>query len=199
MPSSLIAQLDAVRERWNVLEHPFYARWSAGELSADELARYSGQYRHAVVALADAAQRAGSDHAEEERAHVALWDGFVDAMGGERDAAPLPETAECAAAWAGEGRDELASLAAVYAIEAAQPANSRTKLDGLLDHYGCTPDTDATRYFDVHATRDLEHAAEGRAELEARATPADAERLVAAAEEALRANWTLLDGVHRSS
>ena len=31
------ADLDAVRRRWNVLEHPFYTRWSAGELTLDEL------------------------------------------------------------------------------------------------------------------------------------------------------------------
>jgi pyrroloquinoline-quinone synthase len=199
VPQSLISQLDAVRDRWDVLRHPFYARWSAGELSREELARYSGQYRHAVVALAEAAERAGSDHAAEERAHVTLWDEFVTAMGGDPAAAPLPETAECASAWAGSERDELASLAALYAIEAAQPAISQTKLDGLVRFYGCEPGSDATRYFDVHATRDHEHAAEGRAALEARAADADVERLVVAAEEALRANWTLLDGVHRSS
>ena len=32
------ARLDALRERWNVLEHPFYQRGSAGELSRDEFA-----------------------------------------------------------------------------------------------------------------------------------------------------------------
>ncbi len=69
------AELDAVRERWNVLEHPFYTRWSAGELTLDELALYAGQYRHAVTALAQASanaaavagdaglQRAGRAHA----------------------------------------------------------------------------------------------------------------------------------------
>ena len=35
---SLIERIDAARERWNVLEHPFYKRWSCGELSRDELA-----------------------------------------------------------------------------------------------------------------------------------------------------------------
>ena len=52
------AELDAVRERWNVLDHPFYTRWSEGTLTHDELAYYSGQYRHAVVALAAATRRA---------------------------------------------------------------------------------------------------------------------------------------------
>ena len=46
------SRIEDARERWNVLRHPFYRRWSAGELSADELARYSGQYRHAVEAIA---------------------------------------------------------------------------------------------------------------------------------------------------
>ena len=45
-------RIERSRERWDVLRHPFYKRWSAGELSAEELARYSGQYRHAVEAIA---------------------------------------------------------------------------------------------------------------------------------------------------
>ena len=148
--------------------------------------------------LAEAAERAGSDHAAEERAHVALWDEFVDAVGGDAHAAPLPETAECASAWAGADRDALGSVAAMFAIESAQPAISETKRDGLVRFYGFEPDSAATRYFDVHATRDVEHAAEGRAELAARASDADAPRLGAEAERVLRANWALLDGVERA-
>src|SRR4051794_16311511 len=191
MPDSLFAQIDAVREAWNVLHHPFYARWSRGELTRDELARYAGQYRHAVVALAEGAQRARSAHAAEERAQVALWDEFLESGGGAATAEPLPETAECAAAWSGEEADELASVAALFAIEAAQPAISETKRIGLERFYACAE----TRYFDVHAEVDHHHAAEGRAELEARAVAEDTPRLVAAAETALRANWRLLDGL----
>jgi pyrroloquinoline-quinone synthase len=199
VPQSLSAQLDAVRESWNVLRHPFYARWSRGELTHEELAFYAGQYRHAVVALADAAERAGSPHAGEEREHVALWDEFAAAVGGDADAAALPETAACAEAWAGEGRDELAGLAALYAIEGAQPAISETKRAGLVRFYGFTPESAATRYFDVHSTRDVEHAAEGLAELEARVADEDVSRLVAEAERVLKANWELLDGVERDA
>jgi hypothetical protein len=54
-----------------VLRHSFYERWVHGELAPRELAFYAGQYRHAVVALADAAPHAGDErHAEEERSHA---------------------------------------------------------------------------------------------------------------------------------
>jgi hypothetical protein len=55
----LFERIAAARERWNVLKHPFYTRWERGELTRPELAFYAGEYRHAVVALADAAAAAG--------------------------------------------------------------------------------------------------------------------------------------------
>ena len=129
----VIAGIDAARERWNVLEHPFYTRWEKGELTREELARYAGEYRHAVVALARAARTAGL-HAEEEAAHISLWDDFANALGTEA-ADPLPETRCCASAWAAAG-DEAGAAAILYAIESGQPAISETKLRGLVEHYG---------------------------------------------------------------
>src|SRR3979411_3398751 len=54
----VLARLDEARGAINVLEHPFYQRWTAGELSAEELSCYAGEYRHAVSALAEASSRA---------------------------------------------------------------------------------------------------------------------------------------------
>ncbi len=185
----VIAGIDAARERWNVLEHPFYTRWEQGELTTEELARYAGEYRHAVVALARAARTARL-HAEEEAQHIALWDDFASALGTEEHAEPLPQTRCCANAWAAAD-DELGAAAILYAIEAGQPAISETKLRGLLDHYGFSEGSPAVEYFAVHGERDHEHAAEARTALAA----ADEERLVHLAESALAANWALLDGV----
>jgi pyrroloquinoline-quinone synthase len=199
---TIFDRIERKRSRWNVLEHPFYRRWSAGELTAEDLARYSGQYRHAVEAIAtlsDAAADSAPErselrrHAAEELGHVRLWDGFVEASGGGTDDAPTPETAECVRAWTADD-DLLGYLIRLYAIESGQPEISRTKREGLLDRYRFE-DGSGTAYFRVHETRDTEHAAEVRELVAELAGDDDADRLVDAAEQAFRANWRLLDGV----
>ena len=202
MSESIWERIESARERWNVLEHPFYQRWSAGELTEEELARYSGQYRHAVEAIATMSQTVAEgaperadlrSHAREEAAHVELWDGFVAAAGGDAAAAPTAETTECVDAWTADD-GMLANLARLYAVESGQPAISLTKREGLVERYGYA-DGAGTAYFRVHETRDVEHAEHARELIAELADDADEEALVAAAEDAFRANWLLLDGV----
>jgi pyrroloquinoline-quinone synthase len=190
---NLIERIDEARARWNVLDHPFYLRWERGDLTRDELAYYAGEYRHAVVALAAAAAVGGdSEHAAEEAAHVTLWDDFAAALEAPLDREPSTETRECADAWRPE--DSLAARAVLYAVESGQPDISRTKLIGLVDHYGFTKGSKATEYFELHSNRDHEHAA-ASAQVLRQAAAEEANRLVAAAEAALEGNWRLLDGV----
>jgi pyrroloquinoline-quinone synthase len=190
---NVIERIDEARARWNVLDHPFYLRWERGELSRDELAFYAGEYRHAVVALARTAAYAGDgEHAREEAEHVDLWDDFAAALEAPLDREPRVETQACADFWTREDREE--ALAVLYAVESAQPAISETKLRGLVGHYGFKADAPGARYFALHAERDVEHAAAAREAL-AEVDPADADRLAEAAENALRGNWLLLDGV----
>jgi pyrroloquinoline-quinone synthase len=197
-------RLEEVRERYDVLRHPFYVRWSEGSLTIEELARYSGQYRHAVVALAGATAAAArspeagsdapelSDHAAEEAAHIELWDEFVSTVGGEAAAEPSAETRACAEAWSGEeARPFLHTLVAVYTVESTQPAISATKQAGLARHY----DIPSAAYFDVHRRRDVEHSEDIRRLIEPRLGDADQDALISTAEDVLRANWRLLDGV----
>jgi pyrroloquinoline-quinone synthase len=192
---TVIERIDEARARWNVLDHPFYLRWERGELSREELAFYAGEYRHAVVALADAAATGGdAEHASEERAHVGLWNSFAAALEAPLDREPTAETARCADAWRAD--DLLEARAVLYAVESGQPDVSRTKLSGLIEHYGFTAGSKQTEYFDVHSERDHEHAA-ASAEVLRRSSPDAADRLVAAATRALEGNWRLLDGVDR--
>ena len=203
MAETVWDRIEEARSRHDVLQHPFYVRWSAGELTADELARYSGQYRHAVAAIADLSAAAASElpehpelasHADEERAHIELWDGFVDAVGGDSAAQPTAETAQCVEVWT-ERDGALGALARLYAVESGQPEISKTKLEGLAAHYEVESGP-GTRYFTVHRGRDVEHAAEGRELLAGLiSSPADEDAVVAAAEGAFAANWRLLDGV----
>jgi pyrroloquinoline-quinone synthase len=197
-------RIEESRARHNVLEHPFYVRWSAGELSREDLARYAGQYRHATEALARLCSQTAETaperhrdeiaaHAAEEEAHVGLWDDFVEAAGGEIGAEPTPETAECVTAWtAPEGYVE--QLARMYAIESGQPEIARTKLEGLVRFYGINGGP-GSEYFKVHEEADHAHAEDSRRLIEEAMTPEDEDALVAAAESVFEANWRLLDGV----
>jgi pyrroloquinoline quinone (PQQ) biosynthesis protein C len=206
----ILDRLDEARRATDVLQHPFYVRWNAGELSAGELACYAGQYRHAVAALADAsrlaAERAPKElreglarHAEEERAHVALWDAFAGEAGARAGADPLEQTTDCCTAWRG-GDQLLEHLAVLYVLEAAHPAIARTKLNGLVSHYGYSEEGPATEYFRLHETLDVEHAGQARELIVSLLADAERpaeleERMLGRAQAALRGNWELLDGV----
>jgi pyrroloquinoline-quinone synthase len=220
--TDVLVRLDRARSECNVLEHPFYERWSAGELSAAELACYAGEYRHAVIALAEASRAAAAKagpahapglrrHAAEETAHVELWDDFARAtatrpetVGGNGEDAPAPapalaQTQACARTWTA-GESLLEHLAVLYAIEAGQPQISTTKLEGLTEHYGYSEEGPALEYFKVHELRDVEHAREAGALIEellaaCEEPEAQAERMLARARAALQGNWDLLSGV----
>ena len=97
-------QLDRRIAKYDLLCHPFYQAWAAGQLSREDLREYATEYFHHVEAfpfyLHEFAMRADEGelrravlaNRDEEagengsRPHAELWLDFVEGMGGERQA-----------------------------------------------------------------------------------------------------------------
>ncbi len=163
--------LDGVTDRWNLLHHSFYQRWTQGALTRDELCDYVGQYAHVVRAVPGWLEqvRGGQSeqvarHAAEESSHFALWSDFGAALGLERDAITSTPANAATARLVHQG-DELAAkgqaAAVVWALEVQTPAVATAKLAGLSHFYGIGADGGG-RYFAVHKDLDIEHSAELR-------------------------------------
>ena len=168
-----LQQLDARIAPFDLLCHPFYRAWSAGELSRDDLRDYARDYflhvnafptylaelsmrldeselRRAV--LANLADEKGCDDATgNNREHAELWLDFAEGMGASRDLRghkPVPEITNLMAFFhdvASEGTPEEA-LAAFYAYESQVPRVAVEKARGLRKMYGA--DEKTCGYFD---------------------------------------------------
>jgi pyrroloquinoline-quinone synthase len=162
----LQARLDGRR----LLDHPFYQRWSRGEVTVEELRAYAAQYRHFESALpvhlqsiaetaTDAGVRAQALHnLDDERTHLSLFDAFASALGDARHDSPSPAMSRLLDVYqAARGRSAVEGFAALLAYEAQSPEVAASKAQGLRDH-GIL-DGDALSFWDLHATIDRDHAA----------------------------------------
>lgn len=216
-------ELDARIAKHDLLCHPFYKAWSAGQLSREDLREYAKDYYHHVEAfptyLAELAIRL--DEGELRRAvlanlydekgiedgtggtaveHAELWLDFVEGMGAGRETyghAPVAEVGGLMAYFhrvASEGSPEEA-LAAFYAYESQVPRIAGEKARGLREMYGA--DEKTCGYFTLHTTADVYHSQVWRQQLAKRieAHPEMAEKALAAAEAAAEALWRALDGI----
>jgi pyrroloquinoline-quinone synthase len=213
-------QLETRMAKYDLLCHPFYQAWSAGELTRDDLREYAQDYyhhveafpgylaelgirleeselRHAVLAnMADEKGIAG----EKAMAHSEMWLDFAEGMGAKREMrshVAVSEIAELTAFFhrvASEGAPEEA-LAAFYAYESQVPRVAKEKARGLREMYGA--DERTTSYFTLHSTADVYHSRVWRQQLEKRlqANPEMAEKALAAGENAAKALWGALDGI----
>jgi pyrroloquinoline-quinone synthase len=196
--------------RRDLLEHSFYRRWIAGDLTLDELRDYACQYAHVVAALPKWLRQAAEvtpafaerlgQHASEEDSHMALWRKFAKAVGVEAaelaDADPNPATVELLRR--GDALSALPTGAAVaWALEAQTPAVSAEKLRGLKAHYRIDSRSGG-QYFELHFTRDIVHTAE----LEEVIDSLGSEQHPAAqhaADEITDGLWDLLTSVERAA
>jgi pyrroloquinoline-quinone synthase len=217
------SRFEARTSPYNLLGHPFYQAWSRGELTREDLRAYAAEYWHHVSSfptylsalhsrLPDSELRREvlRNLVEEEgvesslsRPHSDLWMDFAESMGASRaeveqhtvqsEMAALLETFRAAM----QEPVPAAALAALYAYESKVPAISVTKAAGLKEHYAV--DAAGARYFTLHQTADVAHAAvwRGLIEQQIAATPAAAKAALDSGERTARALWIALDGVER--
>jgi pyrroloquinoline-quinone synthase len=216
-------ELDARIAKYDLLCHPFYKAWAAGELTRDDLREYAQDYYHHVEAfptylaefgirleegelrravLANMSDEKGAEDlfGEPAASHSELWLDFAEGMGAGRDLSghqPLAEVRELMKFFHGvaeTGAPEEA-LAAFYAYESQVPRVAKEKARGLQQRYGA--DEKATRYFTLHTTADVYHSQVWRQQLKKRleANPQAAEKALAAGENAAQALWRALDGI----
>ena len=215
--------LDARIAKHDLLCHPFYQAWAAGQLTREDLRDYAQNYYHHVEAfptylaelgirldeselrraiLANMADEKGVEDAfgQPAPAHSELWLDFAEGMGARRDMrahTPVAEVRELIAFFhqvASEGTPEEA-LAAFYAYESQVPRVAREKARGLEERYGA--DARATAYFTLHTTADVFHSRVWKQQLAKRleSHPDAAEKALVAGENAARALWRALDGI----
>jgi pyrroloquinoline-quinone synthase len=222
--AEFLDQLETRIAKYDLLCHPFYKAWAAGELTRDDLREYAQDYYHHVEAFPSYLAALGMrlDEGELRRAilanmcdekgvegrsgrdsvpHAELWLDFAEGMGSTRSLewhSPVPEIRGLIRHFhrvASEGSPEE-TLAAFYAYESQVPRIAQEKENGLRQKYGA--DDKSCGYFTLHATADVYHSRVWRNQLEKRiaAKPESAKAALDAAEGAAHALWTALDGIN---
>jgi pyrroloquinoline-quinone synthase len=216
-------QLDARIAKYDLLCHPFYKAWAAGELTRQDLQEYAQHYYHHVEAfptylaqfgirleegelrravLANMSDEKGGEdlYGDPAPAHSELWLDFAEGMGASRNMRghkPLPAVKQLLGFFhhvAQQGAPEEA-LAAFYAYESQVPRVAEEKARGLDKMYGA--DEKTRGYFTLHTTADVYHSRVWRQQLGKRvgANPQGAGRALDAGENAAKALWKALDGI----
>lgn len=212
------AQLDSRINKHDLLCHPFYKAWSAGELTREDLREYARDYFHHVEAFPSYLDEFSSRIEDEQlrrvvfmnrddemgsggaRAHADLWLDFVEGMGGSREMSghiPAKAVSDLMDSFHDIARNGSAeeALAAFYAYESQVPRVSQEKARGLREMYGA--DEKACGYFALHTTADLFHSRIWRHQLAklVERNPEASEKALAAGEKAAKALWNALDGI----
>jgi pyrroloquinoline-quinone synthase len=213
-------ELDARIAKHDLLCHPFYKAWSAGELTRDDLRDYAKDYYHHVEAfpsylaelavrldeselrrsvLANLADEKGIAAGPEETPHSELWLDFIEGMGTRVMQGHVPHPAvkrlmDFFHSTASDGTPDQA-LAAFYAYESQVPRVAAEKARGLKEMYGSSEKTYG--YFTLHSKADVFHANVWRQQLGKllAQNPAAMEEALVAAENAAKVLWQALDGI----
>lgn len=210
-----LEKLEKQIEEHDLLAHPFYQAWSAGQLTRKDLEEYAAEYYHHVAAfptylstlhsllpsglLRRAVLRNLCDEEIGGVPHSELWLDFAEGAGIDRESVkartPLPEIQELIARYRDLMQSPSTALAALYTYESQIPRISKEKAKSLAERYGA--DAKTCRYFELHRLVDRHHALVWKTELTnllgyEPSLSGDALNGAKAAAEAL---WGALDGI----
>lgn len=214
----VFTQINALLEESDLLGHPFYRAWLAGELTRTDVREYAMEYYHHVAAfptylsslhsrLSDGALRRAvlrnlADEEIDGVAHSELWLDFAEGVGARRESVkahtPLPEVQELVRTFRSLMESPASALAACYAYESQVPRVAKEKGRSLAARYG--GDARTCRYFEFHRLADQHHSQVWKRELGIliSADPTLAEEALAGAARAASALWIALDGIEGS-
>ena len=185
--------LDSKIADYNLLKHPFYQAWSAGELSIGALQCYAREYGAFIATLPKGWETLDDpETAEEETEHIDMWADFADGLDTAVSEAQIPQVKALLQTADTLFSEPTTALGALYAFEAQQPETAQSKLAGLKTFYQL-PET-VEPYFETHSHN--EHESEKLLE-RIGALPADSHgTVVQACAQMSRALWDALTGIH---
>jgi pyrroloquinoline-quinone synthase len=215
------SQLNARIAKYDLLCHPFYKAWSAGELTREDLRAYAQDYFHHVesfpsylaafslrleegdlrrAVLANMGDEEGMDDSGNSVPHSELWLDFAEGMGSTRNLQshqPIREIDQLIAHFERTASEAMPAeaLAAFYAYESQVPRVAQEKARGLREMYNA--DEKTCGYFTLHATADVYHSRVWKNQLEKQvaANPETVEAALNSAENAAHMLWKALDGI----
>jgi len=204
--------------KYDLLKHPFYRAWSAGELTKEDLKFYAEQYYHQVSQFPTyltslhsrlpegAMRREVLVNAFEEECdgipHSELWKRFAEGIGGDLnhdEKTPITEVRDLLQTFRVLAKEApvASAFGALFAYESQVPKIAAEKRNGLMQHYGA--DDRTCSYFTLHEKADIHHAGVWRKIISTLVEQDDchAEEALEGISRAARALWTALDGVER--
>jgi len=208
---NFVEKLEKELSTYHLLNHPFYQLWNQGALTKDIIKDYSAQYYHHVRAFPRYISAAHSicedienrkillenlnDEENHGKDHPTLWKQFALGAGNtvedlqttppDRSISFLIKTffEKCRSSYP-------EALASIYSYEYQVPEVARTKIDGLVKHYGIS-EKDALEFFLVHEKADIWHREQCQILLN-KLSKADQEKALEAAKATAKALWAFL-------
>lgn len=209
--NSLIKRIDELIEEHSLLKHPFYVKWSEGNLTIDSLNGYSREYFQLVKAVPtfvntiiqhspDNIKNELVSNQKEEVEHIGPWMKFASGLGVSQEDLEkyngLEKTRKAVLELSSLMNSFEGGAAAMYALEQEIPKISLSKIDGMRKFYDMASD-DAIEYFRLHAEADIRHAATWRRILE-KIPSEKKEELFQIASRSISAQNMLLDSCYEA-